>query len=350
MAKGTVSVAAQSEEIIQKAKAGQFAPVYLLMGDEPYYPELICDALVKYSLDDASRDFNETICYGSDVDADAIATSAMRYPMMAERQLVVVKDAQAVRDIEKLAPYCEHPLDSTVLVLLFRGVTLDKRKSLYKQIAKVGVIVESPALRDYEMPGWISQYYSSKGLKIDPEASALLGEDAGTDLSRIVVETDKLLKNLPEGVTNVTVKDIEQNVGISREFSIFELTKALSSRNAKEALKVANHLGGSAKFAMPMAVSALYLHFNRILKYGALKQKNRYPDRTAVAAALQGVNPYFWKEYDVAVANYPVPAAMGVISLLCEYDYKGKGGNVGEATPKDLLIELVVKILNFRYE
>ena len=150
MAKGTVSVAAQSEEIIQKAKAGQFAPVYLLMGDEPYYPELICDALVKYSLDDASRDFNETICYGSDVDADAIATSAMRYPMMAERQLVVVKDAQAVRDIEKLAPYCEHPLDSTVLVLLFRGVTLDKRKSLYKQIAKVGVIVESPALRDYE--------------------------------------------------------------------------------------------------------------------------------------------------------------------------------------------------------
>ena len=178
----------------------------------------------------------------------------------------------------------------------------------------------------------------------------MLGEDAGTDLSRIVVETDKLLKNLPEGVTNVTVKDIEQNVGISREFSIFELTKALSSRNAKEALKVADHLGGSAKFAMPMAVSALYLHFNRILKYGALKQKNRYPDRTAVAAALQGVNPYFWKEYDVAVANYPVPAAMGVISLLCEYDYKGKGGNVGEATPKDLLIELVVKILNFRYE
>lgn len=349
MPKGA-NAAVQSQEIIAKAKAGKFAPIYLLMGDEPYYLDLVCDAIIKYSLDDSARDFNETICYGADVDADAIATAAMRYPMMADRQLVVVKDAQAVRDIEKIAPYCEHPLESTVLVLMFRNATLDKRRSLYKQISKVGVVLESTAMRDYEMPAWISRYYTEKGLVIEPEAAALLGEDAGTDLSRIAVETDKLLKNLPEGTKRVTVKDIEENVGISREFSIFELTKALSTKNAKEALKVAEHLGSSARFAMPMAVSALYLYFNRILKYGILKQKNRYPDRTATAAVLQGVNPYFWREYDTAVANYPVPVAMGIISLLCEYDYKGKGGDAGEATPGELLTELVLKILNFNYK
>ena len=181
---------------------------------------------------------------------------------------------------------------------------------------------------------------------IDPEAAALLAEYAGTDMSKIVVETDKLLKNLPEGTGKITSVDIEKNVGISREYSIFELTKELSYRNAPKALKVATRIGESPRFAMPMAVSALYTHFLRILKYGALKEKNRYPDRTEVAASLQGVNPYFWKEYDSAVSNYPVRKAMDAISLLCDYDFKGKGGDVGEASPGDLLVELVVKLIS----
>ena len=182
--------------------------------------------------------------------------------------------------------------------------------------------------------------------RIDPEAAALLAESAGTNLGRIAVETDKMLKNLPEGAKQITISDIERNVGISREFSVFELTKELSARNGAKALRIAARIGEAAKFAMPMAVSALYTHFARILKYAALKEKNRYPDRTAVAAALQGVNPYFWKEYDIAVANYPVRKAMEVISLLCEYDYKGKGGDAGEATPGELLVELTSKILS----
>ena len=155
-----------------------------------------------------------------------------------------------------------------------------------------------------------------------------------------------MLKNLPEGAKQITVSDIERNVGISREFSVFELTKELSAKNGAKALRIAARIGEAAKFAMPMAVSALYTHFARILKYAALKEKSRYPDRTAVAAALQGVNPYFWKEYDIAVANYPVRKAMEVISLLCEYDYKGKGGDAGEATPGELLVELTSKILS----
>ena len=346
MAKGTVNADVRCAEILSDIESGKFAPVYLLMGDEAYYTDLVCDAVIENALDEASRDFNETICYGADVDADTVITAARRFPMMAERQLVVVKDAQGMRDLEKLSVYCENPLDSTVLVLLLRGSSADKRKALYKQASKNGVVLESNALRDYEMPSWISRYYSGRGLSIDPEAAALLAESAGTNLSRIVVETDKMLKNLPEGTAKVTVQDVERNVGISREFSVFELTKELSSRNSAKALRIASRLGESAKFAMPMAVSALYTHFSRILRYGALKENERYPDRDAVASALQGVNPYFWKEYDTAVANYPVRKALGVMSLLCEYDCKGKGGETGEATPGELLVELTAKILS----
>lgn len=266
--------------------------------------------------------------------------------MMAERQLVVVKDAQAMRDLEKLSVYCENPLDSTILVLLMRGASADKRKALYKQCSRNGVVVESNSLRDYEMPGWISQYFSSRGLDISPDAAALLAEYAGTDMSKIVVETDKLLKNLPEGTSKVSSSDIERNVGISREYSVFELTKELSFKNGAKAIAIATRLGESPRFAMPMAVSAMYTHFSRILKYAALKEKSRYPDKTQVAAALQGVNPFFWKEYDVAVTNYPVRKAMAAISLLCEYDYKGKGGDAGEATAGELLVELTMKLLN----
>lgn len=346
MAKNVVNIDARCREIISKARAGEFAPVYLLMGEETYYTDKICNAIAEHALDESSRDFNETVCYGNDVNPDTVITAARRFPMMAERQLVVVKDAQAMRDLEKLAVYCENPLDSTVLVILLRGASADKRKALYKQCSKNGIVVESNSLRDYEISAWISRYYTERGLDISPEGAALLAEHAGTSMSKIVVETDKLLKNLPEGTSRITAGDIEKNIGISREFSIFELTKELSARNARNAIRIAGHIGQSSKFAMPMAVAALYNHFLRILKYAVLKEKSRYPDKAEIASALQGVNPYFWHEYDTAVANYPVRKAMAVISLLCDYDYKGKGGDVGEATPGELLVELTNKILN----
>ncbi len=315
------------------------------MGEEPYYPDLVCNAIVDNCLQDWEKDFNETICYGADVDADAVATAAMRYPMMADRQLVVVREAQAMKDIEALEPYCSRPLESTVLVLCMHGASLDKRKALYKTILKKGVVVDSPALRDYEVPRWIPEYYAGRGLQIDPEAAALLAEFAGTDLSRIAVETDKMVKNLPEGVTTVTVKDVETNVGISREFSIFELTRQLSYRNAAAALRTAAFIGAGAKFALPMATSALFTHFNRILRYEAVLQKNPNPPQDLKIKAL-GVSPFFFKEYDAAVRNYPLPKCMTAVSLLNEYDFKGKGGDAGEATPAELLMELTTKLLN----
>ena len=345
MAKGFAEIDSLCREIVSDARSGVFKPVYLLMGDEPYYVDVVCDAVLEHCLDESERDFNQTVCYGADVDADAVITAARRYPMFAERQLVVVKEAQMMKSLEELAVYCQKPLESTVLVIAMHGASADKRKSLYKTVSKMGVVVESNVLRDYEMPKWISMFYQSKGLKIAPDAAALLAEHAGTDLNKIAIETEKMLKNLPEGTVEVSASDIEKNVGISRQFSIFELTKELSMKNAAKALRIASYIGSSAKFAMPMAVSALYTHFYRILKYGALLMKNPRPANDQKAKVL-GVNPYFFSEYDTAVRNYPLKKCMAVIALLKEYDYKGKGGDVGEATPAELMVELTAKILN----
>ena len=347
MAKSSVNIDKQCSEILSDVRAGRFSPVYLLMGDEPYYPELVCDAILKYCIPEEEKDFNETVCYGGEVTADQVVTAARRFPMMAERQLVVVKEAQQMKSLEDLSYYCAEPLDSTVLVVLLHGASADKRKSFYKAAAKIGMVVDSPALKDYMVPDWIISYFASRGLQIDPQAASLLAESTGTSLSTIVVETDKLTKALPEGTTRVTAEDIERNVGISRQFSIFELTKELSYKNSAKALKIAAHLGNGAKFAMPMAVSALYTHFNRILRYGALLSRGGYPSAEEKARALAGLNPYFYKEYDVAVRNYPLKKAMAAIALLCEYDYLGKGGD-GSTVVSDgeLLVELTAKLLN----
>ena len=345
MAKAGTDVAAQCAQIVGEVKSGIFKPVYLLMGEEPYYPELVCRAIADNCLQDSEKDFNETICFGGDVTADQVVTAARRFPMMAERQLVVVKEAQAIKGIESLSVYTAAPLDSTVLVLLFHSAKLDKRTGLYKSIQKTGVVMDSPAIRDYEIGNWIVNYYRSRGVHIDPQAAALMGESAGTDLSVIVAETEKLLKNLPEGAKEVSVQDVEKNVGISREFSIFELTRELSAKNATKALKIASRLGAGARFAMPPAVSALYTHFYRLLKYEAFLQKNPHASREDAVSVL-GVNPYFVREYDQAVRNYPLRRTMAIISMLCEYDYLGKGGDGGNTSPEELLVELTAKILN----
>ena len=330
-AKSYIETDRQVRSILEDVRSGIFKCIYLLMGEEPYYPELVCSAILKYCLQDWEKDFNETVCYGADVDADTVITAARRFPMMADRQLVVVKEAQQMKTLEDLALYAQNPLDSTVLVILMHGASADKRKALYKAVLKTGVIVESNALRDYEMPQWIGAFYKERGLSIHPEAAQLLAESAGTDLGKIAVETEKLLKNLPEGTKEIGVADVEKNVGVSRQFSVFELTKCLSYKQAAQALKIAAHIGETPKFALPMVVAPLYTHFYRILKYHA--------------GETPQVNPYFLKEYDAAKRNYPLPKCMAIIGLLTEYDYKGKGGDAGEADPAALFTELIAKIL-----
>lgn len=335
----------QCRQIINDVKNGNFVPVYLLMGTEPYYPDLVCDEIIKYALTDSERDFNQTVFYGLDTDAGTVASECRSYPMMAERRLVVVKEAQSMKTLEDLATYAADPMESTVLVILMHGASVDKRRALYKNVQKKGVVLISDALRDYEMPQWITSFYKSRGLDIEPAAAALLAEYAGTDMSRIMLETEKMQKNLPEGTVRVNAADIEKNVGISRQFSIFELTKALSYMKAEKALKIAAYIGNGPKFMLLLATAPLYTHFYRILKYEAALLKNPAMSK-ADRAKLLGVNPYFMEEYDVAARNYPIRRCMKVISLLEEYDFKGKGGGSGEASQGDLLMELVSKILS----
>ncbi len=344
MAKGFSDTASQAKKIIEDVRGGKFSPVYLLMGDESYYVDLVYNEIVDHALEEDERDFNQTICYGADTTAADVITDARRYPMFAQRQLVAVRQAQALKDFDDLALYCANPLDSTVLVICVSGL-VDKRKAFYKSVQKVGTVLESNPVKDYEIARWIDSFYRERGLNISPDAAALLGEYAGTDLAKIALETEKLLKNLPEGTVSVGVADIENNVGISRQYSIFELTKELSYRNGPKALKIAARIGASPKFAMPMAVSALYTHFYRILKYEALLLKTPHP-ATDVKARVLGVNPYFFKEYDAAIGNYPLQKAMGAIAILRDFDFKGKGGNAGEATPDQMLVEMVARILN----
>lgn len=335
----------QCRQIINDVKNGNFVPVYLLMGTEPYYPDLVCDEIIKYALTDSERDFNQTVFYGLDTDAGTVASECRSYPMMAERRLVVLKEAQSMKTLEDLATYASDPMESTVLVILMHGASADKRRALYKNVQKKGVVLVSDALRDYEMPQWITSFYKSRGLDIEPTAAALLAEYAGTDMSRIMLETEKMQKNLPEGTVRVNAADIEKNVGISRQFSIFELTKALSYMKAEKALKIAAYIGNGPKFMLLLATAPLYTHFYRILKYEAALLKNPAMSK-ADRAKLLGINPYFMEEYDVAARNYPIRRCMKVISILEEYDFKGKGGGSGEASQGDLLMELVSKILN----
>lgn len=335
----------QCRQIINDVKNGNFVPVYLLMGTEPYYPDLVCDEIIKYALTDSERDFNQTVFYGLDTDAGTVASECRSYPMMAERRLVVVKEAQSMKTLEDLATYASDPMESTVLVILMHGASADKRRALYKNVQKKGVVLVSDALRDYEMPQWITSFYKSRGLDIEPAAAALLAEYAGTDMSRIMLETEKMQKNLPEGTVRVNAADIEKNVGISRQFSIFELTKALSYMKAEKALKIAAYIGNGPKFMLLLATAPLYTHFYRILKYEAALLKNPAMSKSD-RAKLLGVNPYFMEEYDVAARNYPIRRCMKVISLLEEYDFKGKGGGSGESSQGDLLMELVSKILS----
>lgn len=348
MAKNGVNIQAQVDQIARDAQAGIFKPVYLLMGDEPYYPDRACEVIMKYAVEEDARDFDQFVFYGADanVNAEAVITAARGYSMYGGRVLVVLKEAQLMKDLEQLSYYVEKPLDSTVLVVVLHGATVDKRKAFYKAVQKIGEVVDSPALRDYEVAGWVESYYRSRGLDIDPEAAALLAEYAGTSIDTIVLETDKLQKNLPQGAAHVAVSDIENNVGISRQFSPFELAREVSLRHNAQALRIAAHLGTTARFQATVAVSALFMQFSRILKLDALLLKNPRPSQQEKVEAV-GVNPFFLREYENAARQYPLQKCMAAISLLDDYDFKSKGGDIGPDTSQgEILIELISKLLN----
>ena len=351
MAKQSVDTTAKFRALREEILAGELKPFYLLFGKEHYYIDELCRLIMEKALPPEERDFGQIVYFGSDVKAAQVVATARQFPMMVSRQLVVVKEAQLMDGLEDIGIYLDAMMPTTILVICFKtnndptrkGKSVDKRTSFYKKACSAGVVFESEQLPDYKMARWIEEYFPTRGLKISPDAAALLAEYAGVDIAKIVMETDKLLKVLPPDTPLVTSADIAANVGMSRDYSAFELTKALSLKDIPKCYRIVHFFAESEKrYPLVMIMAALSSHFLRILRYHALQQAG--VPRSEILSQL-GINPYFGAEYDQAVRNYPLRKTMKVISLLREYDRRSKSNARGSASDGDLLGELISKIL-----
>tara|TARA_B110000091_G_scaffold196715_1_gene224345 strand:+ start:554 stop:1555 length:1002 start_codon:yes stop_codon:yes gene_type:complete len=327
--------------IVLDIKNGNIKPIYFLMGEEPYYIDKISDYIEENILDEAEKGFNQQVMYGRDASIEDIVSSAKRYPMMAERQVLIVKEAQDLsRNIEKLVSYAENPQPTTVLVLNYKYKKLDKRKKLHKAIAKSGLIYESKKLYENQVSDWIRRVLSGKKYQIEPKAAQMLVEFLGTDLSKISNELDKLMIILPKE-TIINDKHIEDNIGISKDFNNFELRKAIGSKNIVKSNRIIIYFTENPKNnPLVMTISLLNSFFTQLLLFHGLQDKSK----NSVSKAL-GVNPYFVDEYFLAARNYPMRKVAQVIAFLRDADLKSKGVG-GSQTQKDILKELLFKILH----
>ena len=329
-------------QIVSDINNGNIKPIYFLMGEESYYIDKIADYIEKSILTEEERGFNQMVLYGRDVTVEEIISNAKRFPMMAEKQVIIVKEAQdLIRTIDKLESYAENPQPSTVLVICYKYKLLDKRKKVYKAISKNGVVFESKKLYDNQIAEWIRKILASKKYKIEPKASQMLVDFLGTSLSKVNNELEKLMLVLPPE-TVISPEHIEENIGISKDFNNFELHKAIGEKNILKVNRIINHFAKNQK-ANPLVVtiSTLNNYFSKLLVYHGLKDKTR----GNVAKALK-ISPYFVDEYLKAGKNYRMPKTAQIISYLREIDVKSKGVGANQMPEGDLLKELMFKILH----
>lgn len=328
--------------ILKDIKEGNAKPIYFLMGEEPHYIDKISDWIEDNVLDESEKGFNQMVMYGRDTTIEDIIGAAKRFPMMAEKQVIIVKEAQDLsRTIEKLEPYAAQPQPTTVLVLCYKYKKLDKRKKLHKTIQSTGVIFESKKLYENEIPTWIARVLKSKNYHIEHKASQMLVEFLGTELSKISNELNKLMLILPENST-ITDKHIEENIGISKDFNNFELRKAIGDKNVVKANRIINYFAGNPK-NNPIVVTIALIHsfFTQLLLFHGLKDKSK----KGVAQSLK-VSIYFVDDYFRAAKNYPMQKVAQIISYTREADVKSKGVGVTNASHPEILKELLFKILH----
>lgn len=328
------------KEIIDDIAKGKIAPIYFLQGEEPYYIDKIADYIEDHLLSEEEKDFNQIILYGRDVTIEDIIAQAKRYPMMAERQVIVVKEAQELaRSIENLQSYAANPQLSTVLVICYKYKKLDGRKGLAKEISKNGVLFESTKLYENQVPDWIRRVMAGKGYTVTNKAAQMLTEFLGNDLSKINNELEKLQLIIAKGA-EITPEIVEENIGISKDFNNFELQSAIAEKDVKKAYNIIQYFSNNPKsHPLVITVGMLYNFFSKLLMYHSLSDKS-------VASKVLGVNPYFIKEYQIAARNYPMKKVSTVVSIIREIDLKGKGVGASNLPQGDLLKELLVKILN----
>jgi DNA polymerase III subunit delta len=329
-------------QIISDLKIKKYVPVYFLEGEEPYFMDQISHFILENVLTDDEKGFNQTILYGKDLSIDTIMTAAKRFPMMADRQVVVIREAQNIRNIEDLGAYIENPMRSTLLVINYKYKTIDKRKKLYKALQKNGIYFESKALYDNQVPAWISKYLKEKNLGIDPRAAQMITDFVGSDLQRIVNELEKVTISMVPG-TSIMPEDVEKNIGISKDYNFFEFQKAIGSKEILKSNRITNYfIDNEKQISLVNIIGNLVTFFRKILIYHALENKS---DRNVVAQKL-GVNPYFVNDYITSARNYPLDKSINIISMVREYDLRSKGGRGGSTPNGDLLREMVFKILH----
>lgn len=337
-------------EIIKDIKARKFKPIYLLQGEESYYIDQVVDYIEANVLNEMEKGFNQTILYGKDTDMATVLGAAKRYPMMSDYQVVIVKEAQELKwakeaegsskEAEFVLNYFEKPLNSTILVLAYKYGTFDKRKKIYKAINSNGLVFQSDVVRDYQLTAWIESHIRDKGYKIEPKAAALMAEFLGADLSKIANEVEKLCLNISKEVT-INPDHIQKNIGISKEYNVFELQKAMASRNVVKCNQIITYFANNPKAnPLVMVMANLNSWFTKILKYHYIPNKSD-------AAKELGVSPYFVKDYETAARTFNDAKTFDIISLLREYDLKSKGvDSSGNTNDGELLKELMFKILH----
>jgi len=333
---------ADHKEILRDLKNKIFKPVYFLAGKEPYYIDLIADYVEEHVLDENEKSFNQTILYGLDTTVTQVIETCRRFPMMANNQVVIVREAQKLKKIEDLQVYIEAPLQSTILVIAYKYEDLDKRKALYKSLSKKGYYFESDKVPEYQIPGWIDRYLTDRGIMAGTDSSRLLSEFLGNDLGKIANELEKLIISLPENNPRIDTALIEKSIGISKEYTPNELWKAIVYRNPEKAARVAGYFSEhSKKEIIPIILPSLFSNFSRVLIYHNLKDKSE----GNVVAALRTF-PGYVKDYKAAAAIYNPVRTMNIISLIRTYDLKAKGFGEAGTDSGDLLRELVFRIMH----
>ena len=340
MAKKEISYESICKEIADR----KFSPIYVLMGEEPFFIDQITDLLVENVLAEEERDFNQTIFYGADTDAVSIINAARRFPMMSEYQLIVVKEAQLMRDIELLNAYAKHPLSSTVLVINYKYKTLDRRKSLAAAVEKNGILFESKKIPDYKMPGFITGLLQQRSLAIDAKAAQMLSDFLGNDLNRLSKELDKLAIVMAQmGSKRVTPELVERNIGISKEYNNFELIKALATKDVLKANRIAQYFEKNPKTnPLQMTLAVLFNYFSNLLI--AYYSKDR--SEAGLMAALGLRSAFQLKDYQMGMRHYSAMKVFLSIGEIRKADAASKGVDNASASDADLLKELLYKIMH----
>ncbi len=330
------------EQVLADLKNKKYKPVYFLMGDEPYFIDEITNYITENVLTESEKSFNQTIFYGKDAAVGDIINTARRFPMMSEYHVVVVREAQYLKEISNLSHYTDNPLKSTILVINYKYNVLDKRLKLYKSVLKNGILLEFKKLYDYQVAEWVNTYLENEGYKIDPSACVLLTEFLGNDLGKIAGELDKLIIAIDNKVKIITPVTIEKNIGISKDFNNFELQKAIIEKDTLKANRIINYFDKNQKNnPLPLTITSLYFFFTKVLTLHYAENRSR----NNLAAVLK-VSSYFVSDYQKAARLYSVERIKRIISMLREYDLKSKGiGNLN-TPPGGLLKELVYKIIH----